>query len=57
MEATCDLTGNKITDKIARVSKTSPQNNLEINKEILIEKHISPELIQKIFDDLRLKED
>ena len=34
-EATGDLIGNKIADKITRVSKTSPQNNLEINKEIL----------------------
>ena len=32
-EATCDLTGNKIADKIIRVSKTSPKNNLRTNEE------------------------
>ena len=56
-EATCNLIGNKITDKITRASKTSPQNNLETNEEMLMEreKYISPELRQKIIDDLRLK--
>ena len=34
-EATGDLIGNKIADKITRVSKTSPQKNLETNEEIL----------------------
>ena len=33
-EATGDLIGNKIADKIIRVSKTSLQNNLETNEEI-----------------------
>ena len=33
-EATGDLIGNKIADKITRVSKTSLQNNLETNEEI-----------------------
>ena len=56
-EATGDLIGNKIADKITRVSKTSPQNNLETSEEILREKHISLELRQKIIDDLRLKKD
>ena len=41
-----------------QVSKTSPKNNSETNEEeILREKYISPELKQKMFDDLRLKED
>ena len=32
-EATGDLIGNKVTDKITRVSKTSPKNNSETNDE------------------------
>ena len=56
-EATGDSVGNKIIDKIIRVSKTSPQNNLETNKEIPREKYTSPELKLKIIDYLRLKED
>ena len=56
-EASGDLIGNKIADKIKRVSKTSPQDNLEINEERLREKYISPELRQKIIDDLRFLED
>ena len=32
VEATGDLIGNKIVDKITRSSKTSPQNNLETNE-------------------------
>ena len=47
--------GNRIVDKITRSSKTSSQNNLETNDEILREKYISPELRQKIIDDLRMK--
>ena len=45
-EATRDLFGNKSADKIRRSSKTSPQDNLETNEEILREKYISPELRQ-----------
>ena len=48
-EVTGDLIGNKIADKITRASKPSPQNNLEINEEMLREKHISPELRQKYY--------
>ena len=56
-EATGDLIRNEIADKITRVSKTSPQNNSETNEEkTLREKYISPDLRQKIVDDLRLKE-
>ena len=56
-ETTGDLIGNKIADKIRRALKTSPKNNSETNEEeILREKYISPELRQKIIDDLRLKE-
>ena len=52
-----DLIGNKIADKVTRTSKTSPKNNLETNEEETIkEKYISPELRQKIIDDLKLKE-
>ena len=50
------LIGNKIADKITRVSKTSPKSNSEINEvEILRERYIFPELRQKIIDDVRLK--
>ena len=56
-EAASDLFGNKIADRITKVSKTSAQNSLEIiknNKEILKEIYISPEERYKIIDDLRL---
>ena len=57
-EATGDLTGNKISDKVTRASKTSQKkNNSETNEEETIRrKYISPELRQKLIDDLRLKE-
>ena len=49
---------NKITDRITKVSKTSPQNNSEENiehdREIHRERYIFPEQRQKIIDDLRL---
>ena len=57
-EATGDLIGNKIADKITRVSEISPKINSETNEEeILREKHISPGLRKKIVDDLRLREE
>ena len=46
-EATVDLIGNKIADRITKVSKTSPKNNSETNKEILREIFILPELRHK----------
>ena len=56
-EATGDLIGNKIADKITSVSKKSPkelhsQNEDEI--EIPKERYISPEKRQQIIDELRL---
>ena len=52
------MIGTKIADKTTRVSKTSPHNNSETNKEeILRERYISPELRKKIINDLRLKEE
>ena len=45
---------NKIADKFANVSKTSPQNNSVTNEEVLRERYISLEERQKIIDDLRL---
>ena len=57
MEATGDIIGNKVANIITRSQKASPWNNLETNEEILKEKYTSPELRQKIFDDLRLKEE
>ena len=41
-----------------KTSRISQKNNLEPNEEKIIrKKDISPELIQKIIDDLRLKEE
>ena len=39
-EATGDIDGNKIADKITRASKTSPQNNSEKMKKKYLEKDI-----------------
>ena len=62
-EATGDLIGNKIADRITKVSKLLPQNNSEIfrnkekniglDKEIRRERHISTEKWQQFFNDLR----
>ena len=55
-KTTVDLIGNKIAAKIIRVSKNPPQNDSETNEgEILRKRFISPELRQKIIDELRLK--
>ena len=35
---TGDLIGNKIADKITRVTKTSPQNNRETNEEEMLDR-------------------
>ena len=54
------MISNKITIRITKFSKTSPQNSSEIkvesdnNEEIPKERYISPEERQKIIDDLRL---
>ena len=57
-ETTGDLIGNKIADRITKISKTSPKNNSETNEEeILRERYISPELRHEIIGDLRLKEE
>ena len=59
------MIGNKISDKITKVSRTSTQSNLETvtNEEenvgltyieIPTKRYISPEERQKIIDDLRL---
>ena len=58
-EATCDLTGNEIANKITKVSKSLLQNDSktvtnEHDKEIPKKRYISPEKKQKIIDDLRL---
>ena len=62
-EATGDLIGDKIANKITKVSRTSAQNNSEavtnetennkLDREIL-RKKISPEKRQQIMDDVRL---
>ena len=56
-EATDDLIGNTIPDKITRISKNSKQNNsvtIEHDKEISKERYISPEERHKSIGDLRL---
>ena len=58
-DATGDLAGNEIANRVTKVSKSLLQNNSEIitnehDKEIPKERYISPEERQKIIDDLRL---
>ena len=59
-EATGDLIGSKIADKITNVSKKStkelPKNETEEDVEITThkERYISPEERQEIIDELRL---
>ena len=54
-EATRYLIGNQIVDKITKVSNISLKNNSIANEEeILRERYIPLEEIQKIIDDLRL---
>ena len=58
-EVSGDLIGNKIVNRITKVSRSSLQNNLETitnehAKEIPKERHISPGKRQNIIDDLRL---
>ena len=57
VEATSDLTGNKIADKITRVSKIYLRNNQKRMKKKYFERYISSTLRQKNIDDLRLKEE
>ena len=54
------MIGNKIANKITRLSKHSQQNNAETatnehDKETSKERFISPGKRQKVIDDLRLK--
>ena len=58
-ETTGDFIGNKIADRITKVSKNSQQNNSEIvinkhDNEISKDRDISPDERQKIIDNLRL---
>ena len=56
-EATGDLIGNKIADKITSASKKSQDEEIqsnEVNNEIPKERYISPKERQKIIDELRL---
>ena len=57
---TSDLIGNRIADRIKKVSKSSQQNNSERvtnehDKEIPKKRYISLEKRQEIINDLRLK--
>ena len=51
-EATGDLIGNKIADKIT--AKPSKKSHDEVNNEIPKERYISPNERQKIIDELKL---
>ena len=57
-EATVDLVGNKIADKITSVSKKSTKKLPTIDEDVELTTHnkryISPEEIQQIIDELRL---
>ena len=57
-EATVDLAGNKIADKITSVSKKSTKKLPTIDEDVELTTHnkryISPEEIQQIIDELRL---
>ena len=58
-EATGDLIGNKIPNRITKVLRSSPQNDSETitnenDKEILKERYISPKERKKIIDHPRL---
>ena len=56
-EATGDLVGNKIADKITSASKKSHNEEIqsnEVNNEIPKERYISPKERQIIIDELRL---
>ena len=59
-EATGDLMGNKIANRTTKVSKNQKQSNSEKvtnehDKDISKERYVSPEEIQEIIDELRLK--
>ena len=56
-EATGDLIGNEIADKITRASKKSQNEEIqlnEVNNEIPKERYTSPKERQKIIDELKL---
>ena len=56
-EATGDLIGNKMSDKITSASKKSHNKEIqlnEVNNEIPKERYIPPKESQKIIDELRL---
>ena len=56
-QATRDLVGNKIADKITRASKKSHNEEIqsnEFNNEIRKERYISPKERQQIIEELRL---
>ena len=53
-EATGDLIGNKIADKITAKPSKKSHNEDNVNNEILKEKYISPKERQKILNELKL---
>ena len=60
IQKTSEVTGDKIANRITKVSKNSQQNNSETvtnehDKEMLKKRYISSEERQEILDELRLK--
>ena len=53
-EATGELIGNKIADKITSISKKSSNNNDDVELTTHKKRHISPEERQEIINELRL---
>ena len=53
-EAAGDMICNKITDRITKASRSSPQNKSETITNEHEERYIPPEERQKIIDDLKL---
>ena len=53
-EATEDLIGNKIADKITSIGKPKEKEKTKENMKEIEEIYISPEKIQQIIDALRL---
>ena len=49
------MSGNKIPNRITKVSKHSERVTNEYDKEIPKERYVSPEEIQEIIDKMRLK--
>ena len=43
-EATADMNGNKIFDKITKISRTSPQTNSQTKKKSMMKKYLKKDI-------------